>query len=159
MKEGNFDICISSPPYSDCERGGTGVVKHSVDCKCNYCKKNKGNAGNIQGGKWGQSDNRNLGIMPEGSIDAVISSPPYEGDIVRKRNQPSDIARMNRKRIKCQPSLDQYGIGKDNLGNSSGDTFWSASRVILQQCFDLLKDGGEPVPDGEGIDFCEGHNE
>ena len=93
-----------------------------------------------------------------GSIDAVISSPPYEGHIgggegcaeknnwFKARNTPGG-------RIGISANFD-YGKSKDNLGNSSGDTFWSASREIVQQCFDLLKLNGHAI--WVCKDYCKG---
>jgi hypothetical protein len=46
-------------------------------------------------------------------------------------------------------SKNANGESKGNLGNSSGDTFWSASRIILEQCFELLK------PNGHAIFVCK----
>jgi len=113
----------------------------------------------------------NLATMREGDISAVISSPPYEGtspeahstgidlrknyETYRKSGGGSSWEKFCASRARHQ---DGYGKGNNQLGNSSGETFWAASREIVQGCYDLLKPGGESVPDGEGIDFCEGHH-
>ncbi len=33
----------------------------------------------------------------------------------------------------------------DNLGNESGETFWSASRLIVRACFDVLRPGAHAI--------------
>jgi len=38
-----------------------------------------------------------------------------------------------------------YGKNKENLGNSSGDTFWEASLKILHGCYAFLKPGGHAI--------------
>ncbi len=149
LPEGKFEMVVGSPPFSDCERGGTGVVKHPSDCHCNYCKKNKGNAGNVQGGKWGLNTEGQLGSMPEGSFDLIASSPLWEDTLTTKPEGKYGLTEQgllsNGKRRGGSIITGDYGNKEGQLGNSSGDTFWSASREILQGCHDLLKPGGYAI--------------
>lgn len=144
MPEGKVSSVISSPPFSDCERGGTGVYKHPDGCGCNWCRKNRGNAGATQGGKWGASADGNLGTMPEGNAAAacVVSSPPFEDQ------EPSHAQGTG-----FQPAHDgnrrfvdsEYGKTAGNIGNSTGDTFWSAAAEIVAQCRMILRPGGHAI--------------
>ena len=95
-----------------------------------------------------------LGAMPEGDISAIISSPPYEGSL-RAGGDGIDWTKAQRgghsKESGTPRSLsrgaiaDGYSTEPDNLGNSTGQTFWSASKEIVQQCYDLLAPGGHAV--------------
>lgn len=116
---------------------------------------------------YGTTDGQ-LGQMPEG-CRAVVSSPPYEGSLDAKGD---GIDWTKAQRGGHSPELgtprslsrgaiaDGYGAGPDNLGNSSGDTFWSASRQILEQAFLAVRPGGHAVwvvkrfcRDGRIVDF------
>jgi len=67
----------------------------------------------------------NLANMKEGDIDLVVSSPPFPfSDDTGKRD---------------------YGETIGNLGGTSGDTFWTASKEIISQCYDLLKPTGMSI--------------
>jgi len=125
------DCCVSSPPFSDCERGGTGVMTHDHSCRCPYCQKNKGNAGNVQGGKWGLQTPGQLGAMKEGRFDAVVSSPPYNQswhraesttiseDRMRKAGYSEEyIAREFRASTAAGSNLNaqDYGVTEGQLG-------------------------------------------
>jgi hypothetical protein len=140
MKEGSFDLCVSSPPYVDSEvtlAQTKGCFGNPENMKLHT--KNRDKIGRQYSKTKGQ-----LGQMKEGSIDAVISSPPYED--VAKRDRSKEQFAIKTGRFES-PGKDSQSRGynpsnKRNLGTQAGDTFWSASREILQQCFDLLKSGG-----------------
>jgi len=120
------DIVISSPPFCD------KIPQQDANFQTPHdsLKRRRLDYGSSPG---------QLGSMKEGSIDAVISSPPYESS--QGVNPSNGIKSEKPRRL-----WDEYDVGsKENLGNSSGDTFWSASREIVQQCFDLLKPGGHAI--------------
>jgi len=59
------DKCIFSPPFADQpaqSRTDAGILAHKEGCKCNFCRKNRGNKGMLQGYR---------------QVDKIISSPPY----------------------------------------------------------------------------------
>lgn len=84
------------------------------------------------------------------SQGALVSSPPYEGSIINSKSNAIDWEKAGRP-DRCKPSPNRTSPGVDaglkysesiyNLGNLSGDTFWSASKEILQGCHTLLRDG------------------
>jgi len=84
----------------------------------------------------------NLANMKESSIDAVISSPPYEG--CGAQNQGGQ-QRGGCKNLMTEKGDHYNRSNPSNLGNTTNDSFWSASRKIVQQCFDLLKPGGHAI--------------
>jgi len=186
LKEGNFDMCIGSPPFTDCH-SVVPIEGHSRQVTSERVK------GIIN---YGQSPGQ-LGAMKEGSIDAVISSPPYV-DSVKGEHEEKETASESRSKRKTKGgSLGQsqrfggYGKSLSQLGSmkeggfdavvgsppwdegsqtpkfeckpqspkhqggpqwgpqyekqqtlGKGDTFWSASKIIVQQCYELLKPSG-----------------
>jgi hypothetical protein len=115
MPEGDFAAAISSPPYG---HPATGISKEEMERKQSLVNKGRIDRGEIKGGK---------GVS--GRMGASIFAP--EG----------------------------YGTTEGNLGNMdsrdfypstvsasrSDDTFWSASRAILDQVFAVLRPGGHAI--------------
>lgn len=100
--------------------------------------------------------------------DLVVSSPPFESCLQAGKNDSRESQwKFIQKCIrdghghsskKLAPSMGiNYGKTEGQIGATSGDTFWASSKIIVQGCYELLKSGGEPVPNGNGIDFCGGH--
>jgi len=104
----------------------------------------------------------NIGNLPYGSIDSVITSPPYEGSFTHSEQDPE-------KRLEKLREVDQEGVKKgdkwaitsdealrrrlaqqdggygsreDNIGNLKGDTYLSAMLQVYQQCHKVLKPQG-----------------
>lgn len=74
-----------------------------------------------------------LGAMPAG----VVSSPLFENGVPqqdRAFSAPHDSTRN------LQDAT--YGSTAGNIGNNTGDTFWSAAALIVAQCYDILRPGG-----------------
>lgn len=95
----------------------------------------------------------NLGNMPAG----VVSSPPYasnvnQGDAAndskarRERKASAGVDMDNAANVGGPNSVlnreQSYGSSPGQLGNNTGDTFWSAAAIIVQQCYDILQPGG-----------------
>ena len=135
MKEGSFDLCVSSPPYNkpfSQEHSGRGNGDRGIEPSEKGAFVRYGNSeGQLEG-------------MKEGSFDLCVSSPNFPTD------QPCQSQSIAKKDYHAFTRGD--GTKRDhqmrsdgNLGNSSSDTFWSASREIVQQCFDLLKPNGHTI--------------
>jgi len=151
MAEGDVDAVISSPPYSE---------RHSYadDRTVSAVEKLKASPNSKIGGvrihdNVGTSPGQ-LGQMQEGAFEACVSSPPYEGSLDpkgdgidwTKARRGGHSAELGTPRSPARGAIaDGYGAGADNLGNSSGDTFWSASRQILEQVFLAVRPGGHAV--------------
>ena len=96
-----------------------------------------------------------LGEMPAGAVDAVVSSPPYEGSVNATDHgidwSKAGPATGNRKRgDDCkhgQTLLDQlaYGNTEGQIGAETGDTFWTAAHAIVRESYAILKPGGYAV--------------
>lgn len=78
-----------------------------------------------------------------GKIDICISSPPYESSA----SGHGDYGIVGRDKLAGKKVTNfQYAeASSKNLGNEKGDAFWSGARVILEQCYELLKPGGYAI--------------
>lgn len=126
MKAG--DLIISSPPFSSpgCQppniRGSRPVRskwKKESDRPDNYGQ-TSGNLGNLKSG------------------DLIISSPPYEEGLghLSKDAKNFGVSRLGSA---------AYGKSDGQLGIAKGETFWSAARLIVEQCHQILRPGGHAI--------------
>lgn len=148
---GRADLVCSSPPYSGCvpnqDRRGEPWFESEVRKQFRTVGRDSMNYG------YGSSPGQ-LRAMKEGDFDCVVASPPYEGSLDAK-GDGIDWTKARRgghsKESGTPRSLsrgaiaDGYGDGVDNIGNKSGDTFWSAAREIVAQCHVILKPGGHAI--------------
>jgi hypothetical protein len=125
---------LSSPPYSD-ERVSEfrNFTSRFGDTK---------NASKIRQADYGTTPGQ-FGAMPQGSLDAAVSSPPYERGIGEgcTYRDAEKMARENQRPIlqEKRTGLASYGMSNGQLGQVQGATFWSAARLILLQCHAVLK--------------------
>ena len=157
MKPGQIDAVIASPPYAESLKGDGTQAETAAESRAKR---------NTEGGSLGQSQRtqgygskENLGNLKPGAVDAVVTSPPYEGSLQRGDTSSSFKAKYP-DAITGGDWGQQYGKSEGQLGNEQGDTFWGAARVIVQQCHQILREGGiaiwvakDFVRDGERVDF------
>lgn len=89
-------------------------------------------------------DARHLPEHVAGSVDAVITSPPY-GDRLRPRpGPPSEFMRdlIARGRMRADVIPAGYGLGRDNLGNLPDASYLQEMERVYAGCFQVLKPGG-----------------
>ena len=150
---GEIDKIITSPPFGEAQSGG-GIAqkgyqgsRHSptdLAGKRSYMPENTGNdPGNIQ-------------RLPYGSIDAVISSPPYhdnKSDWDRKSHAAlegeetaysDEVGAQNRMNI---GNIHYYDKGdalshKYSRAKEGDETYLSAMLLVYQNCHSVLKDSG-----------------
>lgn len=166
MPAGNVDVVVSSPPYQDVMKGGggggidwsKGVNKSLARTGGPQRYGGQGNRDESYGNTSGQlssmpagdvdavvSSDGQLGAMPAGAVDAVVSSPPHAAAGVDTKKH-GIVGAAGGLRSRDNPSSNQeYGATKGQIGNTSGDTFWSAARDIVAECHALLKPGGTAV--------------
>jgi 16S rRNA G966 N2-methylase RsmD len=141
MPEGAFDAVVGSPPYAD----SVNSQQHGIDLSKT---KRDGDAplrwrrdGQLKGHllEYGTSPGQ-LGAMKEGAFDAVVSSPPY-GD--------QQVGTGENGRTGWRGYTDHGGgtqAADSQLAAMPMDqTFWSASKDIVQQCYDLLSPGDHAI--------------
>lgn len=99
-------------------------------------------------------DGRHDGIIPpDNQFEASITSPPYEGSLDHApgnknwKEEPSETqAKHGNKGYSGQvQKTTEYGVSENNLGNQRGDDFWGASRLILEQLYQVLAPGSHAV--------------
>lgn len=139
------DCVVSSPPFMEAQTGG-GIAKNGY-----HNEAMRRGVFDLVGKRSYMPDNQgktkgNLSTMKPGLADAVISSPPY----AESGGTPS-LGSVNK---------DDWG-SEGQLGQEQGETFWSAAKEIVEQCYQILKDGGvaiwvakDFVRKGKRVDFC-----
>lgn len=149
MREGEAPACIiSSPPYA-----GSAIEKNSagVDRVKQYeTYRASGGGASYEGFCATQekhshhygSEAAQLGAMPEGRFDAVVSSPPYETG--GHHDHQMDSWNANWRGHGVEKDVSGYGDSPAQLAGH-GDTFWQAAREIVAQCALILKPGGHAI--------------
>lgn len=155
---GGADGLVSSPPYAESmERPGGIDPAKSTHVGGPHSQMN--NSDTRYGSTPGQLGSMKAGgfdaaLTPGnlGTMDASVSSPPFESSDMRKGG--SDILYQQAVRRGRDPNkpgtvmhltTEPYGTSPGNVGNQSGDDFWTAARLIVDQVYGLLKPGGVSV--------------
>lgn len=142
---GAVDAVVSSPPFlgarSDTQRsvptkhGGPAAERHHT----------------TQAGAGYGDDPTNLANLASGDVDAVVSSPPYEGSLHASRDGIDWSAARRESHGGGEHQAPGSSAGAaypaldGNVGNSTGETFWSAAKQIVEESFAILKPGGVAV--------------
>ena len=126
MPTGDLDAAISSPPYADTiERGDGPGARFDPE----------GHPGNPDKISSAASYGTSAGQV--GRLDAAVTSPPFEASL-----QSKDVEFNTETRPGRTMQIADYGDTPGNIGNDTSDTFWSASRAIVEQVYTALKPGG-----------------
>lgn len=127
------DIVLGSPPFS--VRQPTANARPGEETPLQK----------MPADDYGQTPGQ-LGAMKPGSVEAIISSPPYESAI-EKRKGPSGLmgGTFRLGRSDMQANAEGYGATDGNIGNDRGETFWQAARQIVSECHKILKPGGHAI--------------
>lgn len=138
-KYGKVDAIITSPPFADQNQNTKAFSDHKEDCNCSYCRKCKGNAGEMQGGIEYSEDKDNIGNLKHGKIDIVITSPPFEGvePFHDKKFRDKYLPRKNADKGYTENKQD-----KKQVANLKGKTYLSEMLKIYKECFKVLKPEG-----------------
>jgi hypothetical protein len=149
-----YSAAVSSPPFT--ERQPTSNARPGEEIELRQMPVD------TYGSTPGQ-----LGAMKANGFDAAVSSPPFEKTEGRlssgKFKNPEESARIrseNRRNGKTKghyaspnailrsmnkANQEVYGDTAGQLGNDSGDDFWSAARTIVDQVYSVLAPGGHAV--------------
>jgi len=149
---GSIDSIVTSPPYAETEaHHDFNFMKNSAQDFTERVKKGevKGHGFTPEARKrayekaeQGKIENPdNVGNLPYGNIDAVITSPPYEEKTAWQ--DPSFQEKLKEKYGQRHWSSDgQYSGNQDNIGNLKGETYLQAMLEVYQQCHKVLKPQG-----------------
>lgn len=170
---GSLDAAIFSPPYSssftasgDMEARAKRVANAHPDKRNPWAEAADPNYKCPSREHYGDgysTDPSNIGNLPHGDIDAIISSPPYEA--AQATEDDNYVARHI-----TGGQLATHHVSNNNIGNLKGDTYLSAMQQVYFQCHKALKPNGlmilvvknfirnqEIVPlDEHTIKLCEG---
>lgn len=143
MATGSVSAVVSSPPYAECLRGDGSSSETAAESQAKRL---------TPGGSLGQScrshgygSDENLGNLPAGTVaDAALRGEPRRP---RRQQAPQIGAEIGMKLARagrtCQDM--NYEGQKDNIGNATGETFWSASKQIVSECYHILRPGSYAV--------------
>src|SRR3990167_947048 len=151
------DCCIGSPPFNkQMNSGGSGTTNFIRDQAIQTGRDPNSPSRKVlnQSKQWPESEGQ-IASLPEGRFEAIVGSPPYEGSLNSgqggidwdKAKRPERWTE-NRNRKGCQAAAGHqmsYGESENQLGATTGPTFWSAARDILIQCHTILKPGGHAI--------------
>ena len=137
MPSGDLDAAISSPPYANTINSGDGPGAR-WDAATHPNNPDKISSSAAYGKTPGQL----------GALDGVVTSPPFEKQVSGGGIASALQGKSNYKSV-VSSSIGSMNQGYQNqgdtvgqLGNDTGETFWSASRTILEQLYIALKPGG-----------------
>lgn len=161
-------IAVSSPPFPQPYTGGGGI---NVKGYQNEAQRpgSEDKPFDLVGqrtyqGRGGDRVEGNLETLANEGFSAAISSPPYEASLSDKRD--GDSARQRKAERYARGEFEhsrpdtftspknigaravwsgKYSLDPENVGNQQGDTFWSASRTILEQLYSVLSPGAHAI--------------
>jgi len=171
LRHGDIDAIITSPPYADTKKGGE-VDEDAMAERWDRAFKQTGEKWDSWGKTWktegrkrslkalgsGYSSSKdNIGNLPLGDVDAVITSPPY-------CNTFSDWDKTSRSAREGQMPYysDERFREKRNIGNipyyskdldskrspkppKGKETYLEAMLKVYSECFKVLKPGGRMI--------------
>jgi len=165
LPHGDIDVVIASPPYeasvSDGKEGllaggdekRHGRWKKGTTLKRSYtqdepCKVDAIISSPPYEGSLEATSRHTKGGIPSrdkklgqtgtyADLDIVIASPPYEGTITQGGDTEAYKAKYG-----YQGENTGYTEAKENIGNTKGDTYLRAMRIVYQQCYRCLKPHG-----------------
>lgn len=150
LAPGAVDAVIGSPPYAEIASGSGGLnTKPAKDGQ--QGGRSAASPSQDTDSRYGRAEGQ-LARMAFGAVaDALVSSPPYEGSLASSTN---GINWEATKRTDNQGGGHQapgasanaaYPATDGNVGNATGETFWSAAREIVREAYAVLRPGGTAV--------------
>lgn len=150
MKPGDLSAAISSPPYGDAINATTSGIDWGKAGRPDRLKPSPNRNNTMTDGV--TSYGRSPGQV--GRLDGVISSSPFESGLSADRVPKGERVNLAKKMgipVDMVSAIDmekigqrtqEYGSTPGNTGNATGETFWTASRAIVEQVYAALKPGG-----------------
>jgi len=152
------DKILTSPPYSAILSRGEGPGATSIMNPSGYRLSSQSRY---------SERGENIGNLPHGSIDTIITSPPYADAIITSPPYLRSAERgggINRQRVgdveigcstlgrtvehpEAIDNLKEYGVDaiRKNIGNLKGETYLEAMLKVYKECFKVLKPNGRMI--------------
>jgi hypothetical protein len=133
-------MILSSPPYAKSIHDGNGI--DSSKLTGNPAGKNSQAFAEGYGSQAAQ-----IGALREGSLTAVITSPPYESQASNCATNHGKEGKSTWKAggIAAREGFQGYGETDGQVGNTSHETYWDAMAVIYRQVYEILPLGGHCI--------------
>jgi len=155
---GQYDKIITSPPYAEAKSAITDKIwlrEHQDELsQKSPSRKGAHQRENQHHERLIIPDNpSNIGNLTYGNIDAVITSPPYEGSISGESHteeaRAKEFDKLRKLGYKINPnSADNkvrgaiYSSSEANIGNLKSQSYLEAMLQVYQQCHKALKPNG-----------------
>jgi DNA modification methylase len=147
LKGGDLSAVVTSPPFTQGFNVGGGINVNG------YGDGSDKVGDRTYQAKGGDRSSGNIETLKEGSVDGVVTSPPWErnceGEIKRSKVKfvPSagrgHYASMEARERAMQKSEEKtYGESDGQIGQSAGETYWQAMAQVYASCFLAIKPGG-----------------
>ncbi len=143
LPAGDLDAVVTSPPYVS---GG-----HHADQTGAWNANGRGQGMSKDEANYGETEGQ-IGRLPAGGLDAVVTSPPWENQVGAQDKQwmrehahelPGSWQHQAGKPGIIGPALTaEYGSSNGQIGNDAGDTYWQAMAQVYEQCRLALRPGG-----------------
>lgn len=158
LDRGDIALAVSSPPYINSLHNREDGIdwekakQNGEDGTGHYGPEGKDKVGErTYQARGAKRDDSNLETLKEGDFSLAVSSPPYEtiatgaGGLNTKPAKKSGQQSGRKPTAASQRTDQRYGRGAGQLAIGTGDSFWTASRQIVEQVFLLLKPGSHAV--------------
>ena len=149
LGEASVGGLISSPPYSGNVKSDYLLSDDGKTRRRDVSRGYQQGHGCFRGSETYGTTPGQLGAMPAGPVDAVVSSPPYAEVLTTRENlEPRDRAhrvKHGRNPEAAGGSYPRSYQGSPGNLSTAADTFWSAAVQVLAQCHTLLPPGAVAV--------------
>jgi DNA modification methylase len=158
LREGSVDAAITSPPYAACpvpasvsQPGGRQGVRST------YKEAGAADTQDYYGAEPGQ-----IGALPAGTVDACVTSPPWENQEPSHAQGDEAFAAQKQKTGGCEFLDAEYGKTDGQIGEAAGETYWQAMSAVYSQVRQAVKPGGivaivvkDYVKNGQRVPLCD----
>ena len=125
---------VSSPPFAT-QQTGSGLAKPGA------MKFNGTTIGNQGYQNQGQSPGQ-IGSLKAGTVDGVVSSPPFENCGVNLGDTGPTAGRRQEISKRSVARKEAYGATEGQIGNEKGETYFDAMKSVYSSAFKALVPGG-----------------
>jgi DNA modification methylase len=156
---GECAAIVTSPPFVDSlAKDSKSFTPYTGPGKYEYSKETAERRKLDYGHTPGQ-----IGNLKAGKVDGIVTSPPYAETGVTAGNAGNAMMKQTwGKGSDLAVDSGDYGQTPGQIGNTSGETYFSAMRTVYEQCLLALKRGGvmcvvvkDYVSKGKRVPLCD----
>jgi len=156
LPHGNVDAVITSPPYSESlneSKKTTSNLKREERLKTSGHKPKQffgGTARNCQleDGLRYSHNPENIGNLKHGEVDAVITSPPYEGSFEGGSRHTGGILEREKSEKETMNAMGEgvkYSDSNEQIGNMKKETYLEAMLKVYSEMHKVLRPQGVAI--------------